>query len=71
MLDEPMADDKPKTLSAKLPMDVIEAARIVSAYRNESITDLLGDILRPILAKMEREEVAKRAKPVKRSEGGK
>lgn len=58
-----MADDKPKTqtLSVKLHMDVIEAARIVSAYRNESMTDLLSEALRPILAEMEREEVAKRS----------
>jgi hypothetical protein len=57
-----MADTTPKTLSAKLPMDVVEAARIVAAYRNEQIGDLLGGILRPILAKMEQEEQAKRTK---------
>lgn len=65
LLDEPMADDKPKTLSVKLHMDVIESARIVAAYRNESMTDMLSDILRPVLAKLERDEVAKRAKPKK------
>jgi hypothetical protein len=64
-LDPPMADEKPKTLSTKLHIDVIEAARIVSAYRNETITDMLSDILRPILARMEKEEVAKRNKPSK------
>jgi hypothetical protein len=57
-----MADTAPKTLSAKLPMDVVESARIVAAYRNEQIGDLLGGILRPILAKMEQEEQAKRNK---------
>ena len=62
---DPMAEDKPKTLSVKLPIDVVETARIVSAYRNESMTDLLGNALRPILAKMERDEVAKRNKPPK------
>ena len=59
-LEAPMADEKPKTLSTKLPIDVVETARIVSAYRNEQIGDMLGDILRPVLAEMERAEVIKR-----------
>jgi len=62
VMEEPMADAKPKTLSTKLPMDVVESARIVAAYRNEQITDLLGNILRPVLAKMEQEEQVKRNK---------
>jgi hypothetical protein len=57
-----MADTKPKTLSTKLPIDVVESARIVAAYRNEQITDLLGGILRPVLANLEKEEQAKRNK---------
>jgi hypothetical protein len=57
-----MAEDKSKTLSAKLHVDVIESARIVAAYRGETITDMLSDLLRPILIKMEQEEVAKRSK---------
>jgi hypothetical protein len=57
-----MADAKPKTLSTKLHIDVVESARIVAAYRNEQITDLLSAILRPVLAKMEQEEMAKRTK---------
>jgi hypothetical protein len=64
-LDPPMADDKPKTLSVKLPIDVIEMARIVAACRNETMTELLGDTLRPLLEKMQREEFAKRSKPPK------
>jgi hypothetical protein len=70
-----MADTAPKTLSAKLPMDVVESARIVAAYRNEQIGDLLGGIRRPILAKMEQEEMAKRTAattpkpPVKERQG--
>lgn len=60
-----MADEKPKTLSVKLHIDVIEAARIVTAYRNETMTDMLSNILRPILARMEQDEVAKRSKPPK------
>jgi hypothetical protein len=66
-----MADDKPKTLSVKLHMDVIESARIVAAYRNESMTDLLSDLLRPTLAKMEEEEIAKRTRPAKGKRGDK
>jgi hypothetical protein len=64
-LDIPMAKEKPGTLSVKLTIDVIESARIVAAYRNESMTELLSDLLRPILAQLEREEVAKRNKPPK------
>jgi hypothetical protein len=61
-LDPQMADEKPKTLSVKLPFDVIEMARIVAACRNETMTDLLGNTLRPLLEKMQREEFAKRTK---------
>jgi hypothetical protein len=59
-LELPMADEKPKAMSIKLPMDVIESARIVSAYTGETMADLLANILRPILAEMEREQIARR-----------
>jgi hypothetical protein len=59
-LDPPMADEKPKTLSVKLRIKAIETARIVAAYRNETLTDLISDIVEPVLARMEKEEVAKR-----------
>lgn len=62
LLEQPMADEKVRTLSVKLHVDVIEAARIVAAYRSETMTDLLSDILRPALAKMEQDEIAKRSK---------
>lgn len=62
LMDTVMADEKPKTLSVKLEMDVIESARIVAAYRGETMTEMLSAILRPILAKMEQEEAAKRQK---------
>jgi hypothetical protein len=71
---EPMADDKPKTLSVKLHMDVIESARIVAAIRNVSMTDMLSDMLRPGLIEMEREELSKRTaatKPAPKRPGGK
>jgi hypothetical protein len=48
--------------SVKLPSDVMETARIVAAYKGVTIAEMLGDLLRPVLAKMEREEAAKRAK---------
>lgn len=54
--------DKPALESVKLPADVMESARIVAAYTGETIADMLGDMLRPLLAKREREEAAKRAK---------
>lgn len=57
-----MPDGKPKTLPVRLAIDVIESARIIAAFRNEPMAEMLSDILRPILAKMEKEEVAKRSK---------
>jgi hypothetical protein len=65
LLDPPMAEEKPKTPSVKLPVDVIESARIVAAYRNATMADVLGEILRPILARMEQEEIAKRTRAEK------
>ena len=61
LLDQAMTDEKPKTLSVKLHIDVIESARIVAAYRGDTMTELLSDILRPVLGKLESEEIAKRA----------
>jgi hypothetical protein len=58
--ESPMYAEKPKTLSVKVHYDVVESARIVSAYRGESMTDMLSDLLRPVLAKMEQEETSKR-----------
>jgi hypothetical protein len=67
LMEMPMATDKPKTLSVKLELDVIESARIVTAYRGETMTELLSRILRPVLAKMEQDESAKRHKrPVRK-----
>jgi hypothetical protein len=72
-LELPMADEKPKTMSIRMPMDVIESARIVSAYRGETMAELMGEILRPALARMEQEEITRRiqAPPLKRKAGGK
>lgn len=57
--------DKPGLVSVKLPADVMDSARIVAAYTGETIAEMLGDMLRPLLAKREREEAAKRAKGAK------
>jgi hypothetical protein len=66
-----MVNEKPKTLSVKLEMDVIESARIVTAYRGVTMTELLSQILRPALIKMEQDEIAKRIKkPAKRGQEG-
>jgi hypothetical protein len=55
--------------SVKLPADVMASARIVAAYTGEPIAEMLGDILRPILAKMEQDEAAKRAKEMRKLGG--
>jgi len=57
-----MAKHKGGTLSVRLRAETVETARIVSAYRGEIMTDMLSDILQPILTRMESQEVAKRAK---------
>lgn len=70
-LDQPMAK-KPKTLSVKLDMDVVESARIVAAYHpDKTMTELLSELLRPLLAKMEQEAVEKRARTPKGKESSK
>lgn len=62
LLECPMAENKSKSQSVKLHMDVVETARIVSAYTGENMGDMLSDLLRPILVDLEKREVAKRAK---------
>jgi hypothetical protein len=69
LLERAMAGEKAKTLSVKLHEDVVESARIIAAYQGGTMTDLLSDILRPILAKLEREEVAKRTKESRGAKG--
>jgi len=59
---------KVKTLSVKLHMDIIESARIVAAFRGEQISDMLSEMLRPILVKAEREEMDRRMRSGARSE---
>jgi hypothetical protein len=64
-----MATEKPESRSLKMPLDVLETAKIVAALKGQPMTELIGDILRPALAKMEREELAKRAKAQKAPRG--
>jgi hypothetical protein len=67
-----MSGEKPKTMSIKMHMDVLESARIVAAFRGQTMTDLMADILRPALAKMEQEEMARRTQATaKRPKGAK
>jgi hypothetical protein len=54
--------EKPKVQSVKLELDVLADARIVASCRGESITTMLSAILRPIVAKMAKEEMQKRLK---------
>jgi hypothetical protein len=43
--------------------DVVTTAKVVSALIDKPMSTLISDIVRPILAKMEIEEIAKRARP--------
>jgi uncharacterized membrane-anchored protein len=59
----PMAEEK-KTASVKLRIRVAELARFVAGDSpDQTITDLLSDILEPILEEKEQEIVARRMKP--------
>jgi hypothetical protein len=53
-------DESTALLSIKLSADVVKSARIVASLTDQSMSDLLGGILRPILKKMEDEGFAKR-----------
>jgi hypothetical protein len=48
--------------SVKLAADVVESARIISAITDEGMSDMLSNILRPILFRLEKEAQEKRAK---------
>jgi hypothetical protein len=62
--DAPMA--KKKGTSVQIDDDVVKTARLVSALTDKPMSTLISDLLRPVLAKMETEEMAKRS----RSKGG-
>lgn len=76
LMDALMAPSQPRT-SIKLPEDVVNSARIVSALRGIPMQDLMAEILRPALAKMERESLSDRAReldkppaPKRKAKGG-
>jgi hypothetical protein len=56
-----MARKKMDTVQVRLTTDVADSARIVAAFRGEQMSDFLSDLLRPILRKMEDDEMDKRA----------
>ncbi len=73
LLDVPMTGKRPQKpkrpegeaptrASIKLPEDVVDSARVVSALKNQPMADLLAELLRPLLAKLERELLDERAR---------
>jgi hypothetical protein len=62
-LKEPPPVAKKKGVSVQIDEDVVKSARLVSALIDRPIAALISEILRPILAKMEAEELAKRTRP--------
>jgi hypothetical protein len=54
---------KKKGVSVQIDEDVVKSARLVSALTDKPMATLISEILRPILAKMEAEELAKRMRP--------
>jgi hypothetical protein len=72
-LDSPMEDEKQKMISVKMPADVLESARILAAFRGVTMTDVMAEVLRPILAETVQQEMTKRLKPAAKptkKEGG-
>lgn len=55
---------KRQTIPVKLHDDVVESARIVSAINGRTMTDLLSDILRPVLKDMETKLLAERTQAI-------
>lgn len=65
-----MSRKKPETAQIRLGVDVIESARIVAAHHGEQPGDFITEYLRPRLAEMERELMAKRARELAQAGGG-
>jgi hypothetical protein len=59
-----------KLVPAKIHADVMESARNVANMKGEHIQDLLSNILRPILAEMERELLDRRLEALGRPAPG-
>jgi hypothetical protein len=63
---------KPPTTQVRIARDVAELAAIVAAYRRTESSDLLTEILRPILADMHQQEISRSAgRPAPPKKGGK
>jgi hypothetical protein len=54
---------KKKGISVQIDDDVVKSAKLVSALTDKPMATLISEILRPVLAKMEAEEMAKRMRP--------
>jgi hypothetical protein len=61
--DAPPVAKKKKGISVQIDEDVVKSARLVSALTDKSMSTLISEILRPILARMESEEMVRRMKP--------
>ncbi|QEH33953.1 hypothetical protein OJF2_24860 [Aquisphaera giovannonii] len=48
-------------VQVKIDANVAQTAKIVAAYRDTTVAELVSEILRPILEQMEQEEIARRA----------
>lgn len=58
--DQRMAKKKSiPTVQVRLAQDVAQLAAIVAAYRDTQQSDMLSEILRPILQKMHAQEIAR------------
>jgi hypothetical protein len=66
--DPPMA--KKKGTSVQIDEDVVKSARLVSALTDRPMSVLISEILRPWLARMEVDELAKRGKKSKGRDQG-
>lgn len=59
---DPMA--KKKVVSVQIAEDLVKSLRIVSALSDRPMATIVDDILRPVVTKMEAEELAKHAKQI-------
>lgn len=68
---DPMA--KKKVASVQIAEDLVKSLRIVSALVDKPMATLIDEILRPVVERMESEEVAKHAKAhaAQQKKGGK
>ena len=75
VLEEPMARKraaKRPTVNVAIEEDVVKSARLVSALTERPMSEIISEILRPILARMETDGMARRsaARPAPPKKGG-